>query len=689
MKLFATLWSVACLVVLSGAGAAGAAAPDGFYIGPYVTEVGTVSALIHWVTAGNTEAGTVTIVGTGVSAVATVAALPGRPEQLHTAAIKGLKPLTRHTYEISCAGRTVQGSFTTAPDGGEPIRFVAYGDTRSRPDMHRVVAGAIAREEPMFVLHSGDLVANGDNWDDWKQQFFDPARDVLRASAIRTARGNHEASGVWYQALFHNAGGPGSYSFDFGDLHCVVLDRYADKEKMIEWLKEDLAANRAAWIIAMYHEPTFNVGGHGSQWGETDVLPVLERYEVDMVLTGHSHIYERFLPIGPAGRKPIIHVVTGGGGAPLYGPVDHPLLAGGSGEGVEHYCLIEIDGSRFDMTVKTPQGEVIDRLSLTKKDGRYQDMIMSQAVETRYAVHAVPMARDLRVDLDGYDVPGGPVTVTLALDGSLKGSTMTFGQAPAGEWRVAEQTVVLENGRPSFTAIPPPGKLTVGAEFRPDPPLSFAMSWTADGMFLFVSDDIMPPINDSTLLRIVPDPKPHDVRYSRQPITVDGDVADWSGIPVMRMPLMHDQSSNVKLCWREEGLYGVMCVADSEVKVNAEAPWEADSLELFVEKKRIRYKYLHKKAGRYAFSPAPDRGPGAGHIMIVHGVNKGRPDNSITCSWQTWSRGYKLEFFLPADVLGRKALTHGREMGLNFTINDNGVPTEQFYCDKNRQWYCS
>ena len=154
---------------------------------------------------------------------------------------------------------------------------------------------------------------------------------------------------------------------------------------MLKWLKQDLAENDAEWTFVFYHVPTFNIGGHGSSWGQEDVLPILEEHEVDFVITGHSHLYERFVPIGPPGKKPIIHVVTGGGGAPLYAPMSSPILAAGVGAAEHHFCVFDVASGRCEMTVKRPDGSILDRLLLVKENGVYQEDIMAAALATREA----------------------------------------------------------------------------------------------------------------------------------------------------------------------------------------------------------------------------------------------------------------------------------------------------------------
>ncbi|MEK7767643.1 MAG: metallophosphoesterase, partial [bacterium] len=278
---------------------------------------------------------------------------------------------------------------TALPKGDRgPFRFIVYGDTRSYPDRHAAVANAMAKEQGvLFVGLSGDLVADGDEWDQWPEQFFGPAKAFLAQTAFWPVRGNHEGSAKLYRALFDLPGNEQWYSFDCGNVHVIGLDSEvedgAERAAQLVWLREDLAASRGAeWRLVIYHQPTFNIGGHASDWGASDLQPILEEYEVEIAITGHSHLYERFVPIGRPGKRPTIHVVSGGGGANTYEVRPSPLLEGGIGHSVLHYCVFDVEGSRLVMTVKHPDGKVLDRMELVKTGGRYQPEVMAKAVDS-------------------------------------------------------------------------------------------------------------------------------------------------------------------------------------------------------------------------------------------------------------------------------------------------------------------
>ncbi|HSB92649.1 MAG TPA: metallophosphoesterase, partial [Flavitalea sp.] len=99
------------------------------------------------------------------------------------------------------------------------------------------------------------------------------------------------------------------YSYDYGNIHFVSLDSYgweAGNTRLYDttgaqatWLKQDLAANKQKWTVVYFHHPPYTKGSHNSDTEQELVslrqklVPILERYKVDLVLSGHSHSYER------------------------------------------------------------------------------------------------------------------------------------------------------------------------------------------------------------------------------------------------------------------------------------------------------------------------------------------------------------------------------------------------------------
>jgi len=143
---------------------------------------------------------------------------------------------------------------------------------------------------------------------------------VLRKSVLWPTFGNHDGhsadsssqSGPYYDIFTlpksGEAGGVASgteayYSFNYANIHFVCLDsEESDRSPsgaMLTWLKADLAANTQQWLVAFWHAPPYSKGSHDSD-SESELKemrqyanPILESYGVDLVLSGHSHTYER------------------------------------------------------------------------------------------------------------------------------------------------------------------------------------------------------------------------------------------------------------------------------------------------------------------------------------------------------------------------------------------------------------
>jgi len=363
------------------------------YIMPFINTPDHSSGVINWVSRNDIQGVEVNLRKENSTAVKTIhptkTQLNKSSKWIYSVPLTGLTEGERYTYSFNFDEVLYHGTFTTGTKNDSALKFVVYGDTRSRPNLHQDVSRAIAADSPQFVICVGDLTSHGNKLKNWRKEFFTPAEAYLANSVLWPVRGNHEEDAVLYRELFNLPSNELYYSVNYGNIHFITLDSHGSKEErrnMLHWLKEDLETNRSQWTLVFYHVPTFNVGGHASKWGRKDVLPLLELHNVDIVLTGHSHLYERFLPIGPQGKKPIIHITTGGGGAIFSKSVPNPLLENGIGISKIHYCYFSIKDDKLTMEVKTPDGKVLDSLELIKKNGNYQPDIMDKSITTHKAI---------------------------------------------------------------------------------------------------------------------------------------------------------------------------------------------------------------------------------------------------------------------------------------------------------------
>ncbi len=347
-----------------------ALAQPSFIVDPYLQNVQTTSLVIQWQTSAPCDSrviyGSTTAYGLEVyeSTLATS----------HAVYLSGLTSDTTYHYKVFSTDSTgtvssADSTFRTAFIGAEPFRFVAYGDTRSYPSEHAAVISAILASAPRFVLHTGDFANDGTNASAWRSEFFRPAQPLLATTCLYPTFGNHEYHASLYYNFFTtpSGGGTGSeqwYSFNFGNSHFISLDTEADYSPgsaQYNWLVRELQAVTTDWLFVFTHYPAFSSGAHGGsasvrQW----LVPLFEQYGVDMVFTGHDHLYERSFNNG------IYYIVTGGGGAPLYscGTTSNP--ASQFCRPIQNYCVVDINGLTATFSARDKAGTAFDTLTLSK-----------------------------------------------------------------------------------------------------------------------------------------------------------------------------------------------------------------------------------------------------------------------------------------------------------------------------------
>lgn len=236
----------------------------------------------------------------------------------------------------SGAGRLPPAAGTTdvvTPD--QPAILLAAGDIATCDDPE-VATGELLAAQPGVVAALGDLA-----YPDGSPSAFTNCYDTawgLVTPRTRPAMGNHDVrtpDAAGYGDYFGTTAGPqpqGYYSYDLGAWHVVVLNSNCDlvggcgpDSPQLAWLADDLAATSTGNIVAYWHHPRFSTGHHGDQPAVAAFWETLTQAGADVVLNGHDHDYERFVPMDPAGRPSptgIREFVVGTGGAPLrdFGP---------------------------------------------------------------------------------------------------------------------------------------------------------------------------------------------------------------------------------------------------------------------------------------------------------------------------------------------------------------------------------
>ena len=467
--------------------------------GPYLQQVGAARAIVVWATR---EPGPATVeYRTGTAAFSTATAsstfwsssVTGIASfYQHEAVLDGLRAGTTYHYDLGGAGVDatpgVVDQFRTAPAAGTgTIRLVAFGDSGTGSTSQSVIADRIKAEQFDLAVHNGDIAYSNGTYAEFEARFFPYYRDWLRRVAIFPSIGNHDertASATPYRRFFVLPPDEGSatfpnnaerfYSFDFGPVHFIALDTEAAflsttrRQEQIAWLTEDLQASQhMPWRVAFFHRPPFSSGEeHGSDAAiRAAFVPLFEQYDVQLVLNGHEHSYERTVPWRTStntDRQAVTYVITGAAGAPLY-PVGRNEWTAHS-RSASHYVRALVTPSDLTIEAVDTNGAVFDRFTLDRamQKGDVSPPQVAIAapssgevltgVET-VAVTATDDGRvekvDIRVDgqLLGFDVTA-PYTFSL--------DTRTLSNGPHsleviaydidGKSTIASRTVTVSNG---------------------------------------------------------------------------------------------------------------------------------------------------------------------------------------------------------------------------------------------------
>jgi len=284
---------------------ANAAKPLKIIKGPYLQQLTPDSIVIMWET--NTAADSQVDYDDGVSGP--LSFYVDESVKIHEIQLTGLAADTEYYYTVTSGTKTSPTStFATAPDTERDFRFVAYGDTRTNANAHAAVIQGIINSAPEIVIHTGDLVENGDDSGQWGRQFFGPAHDLMINTPLLPIIGNHEGSGNLFRDLFSLGDNDDWFAFTYGGVRFIGLNThnrsYSPGSAQYNWLAgyddggqwvpgelESDEYNNATWHIVYFHHPPYTAtSGHSDEIGvQTHLVPLFEQYGVDMVFNGHSH----------------------------------------------------------------------------------------------------------------------------------------------------------------------------------------------------------------------------------------------------------------------------------------------------------------------------------------------------------------------------------------------------------------
>jgi calcineurin-like phosphoesterase family protein len=220
------------------------------------------------------------------------------------------------------------GGGTGGPGGGQPADVIAVGDIGWCGSSGTPAVAQLVDSLPGRLLLAGDIAYPSGSAQDF-QRCFDPAWGRFRGR-WHAVPGNHDyltPNASAYFDYFGPAAGPdrtGYYTLAVGDWQILMLDSNVPTERnsaQWEFVRRELDLHRRPCTLAVWHHPLFSSGQNGPNLYMRDMYALLEAGTVDVLVTGHDHLYERFAKQTADGRpseRGVRAFVVGTGGAELY-----------------------------------------------------------------------------------------------------------------------------------------------------------------------------------------------------------------------------------------------------------------------------------------------------------------------------------------------------------------------------------
>ena len=259
------------------------------------------------------------------------------------------------------AGTRVGAQPIKLPLAPDSVRFAVIGDSgtgdRVQYDLARQMAEANGRAPFDLVLMLGDNIYGGQSPADFVQKFERPYAPLLD-SGVRfyAALGNHDdAKNRFYPGF--NMGGQRYYTHSLRNVRFIVLDSDMLDAPQQAWLASTLERATEPWKICYFHHPLYSDGHrHGSQVDLRVALePLFVKYDVNVVFSGHDHVYERLAP-----QKGVHYFVVGSGGQLRKGDVRRSAMTAAAFDQDQTFLVAQVAGDDLTFEAIARSGAVVD-----------------------------------------------------------------------------------------------------------------------------------------------------------------------------------------------------------------------------------------------------------------------------------------------------------------------------------------
>jgi len=247
------------------------------------------------------------------------------------------------------------------PARPDSLAFAAIGDTgnglRAQYDVGEQLAIARARFPFELVIMLGDNMYGRQQPQDFVTKFERPYAALLSAGVgFYAALGNHDNPANTRYEKFHMSGAR-YYTYARKNVRFFVFDSNEMDPAQLAWIDNTLKQSLDDWKICYFHHPIYSSAGrHGSDVQLRVTLePLFVKYGVNVVFSGHDHVYERFKP-----QKGITYFVSGAAGELAKGDVRPSAATAAYFDQDQSFMLLEIAGDELSFQAVSRTGRTVD-----------------------------------------------------------------------------------------------------------------------------------------------------------------------------------------------------------------------------------------------------------------------------------------------------------------------------------------
>ncbi len=316
-------------------------------------------------------------------------------EKIQELSLTGLSPATPYFYEVTAlhpSGEKIESgilTFQTAVNEDDSYSFALMGDTEARPHINDHIGKLIWDERPNFIVNLGDLTDGGfeEHKFQWNYEYFTGTRPLHSRIPVFPVAGNGEGDLYWYRKYHKLPGDEEYYSFRYGNAEFFMLNsnererEFIPGGKQYQWLEKALKNSTAIWkFVAHHHAPySSDEDDYGNSWQDSTaygdvsmrpIIPLYEKYGVDMVFFGHLHTYQRSLPLVEElvrEDQGVVYVQCGGGGGNLEDFAPSRAWFSAKTYRGHHYATVTIHSKNLRLQVFDDRGRMKDLMDLKKE----------------------------------------------------------------------------------------------------------------------------------------------------------------------------------------------------------------------------------------------------------------------------------------------------------------------------------